>query len=243
MRRRLIGRLAGLLQATQRPHPVVRRATLASGTPIADLRIAVFDCETTGLNVAHDRIVSVGGLTLQGTRPESAPPLDFLVHPGRRIPKTSTAIHGIDDATVATAPPLALLWSAIQSLWQQRVLLGHNIAFDIAVLQHEAERHRLPFHPPDAALDIGLLFAGVRPRQPHITLERVAAEFGVAPIRRHSALGDAETCAAIWTHLLQALHAHGIATLGDAQDLMKRQRDLLHGQTRAGWAVDWLGAS
>lgn len=239
MARRLIGRLASLLPAT-RPrhhHPV---PILPAETPLAHLPFAVFDSETTGLNVRKARIVSVGGLHLHGTQREDSPPLDFLVHPGLRIPKSATAIHGIDDAMVATAPPLMLLWPAVTAHWHRRVLLGHNIAYDLAILLHETERCHLPLPPPAGLLDIGLLYGGLRPRQSLITLDRIAADFGVTITERHTALGDAEACAAIWMRLLPVLEQQGVATWAAAVALMARQRDLLHGQGRAGWAVDWL---
>jgi DNA polymerase-3 subunit epsilon len=240
MPRRLIGRLAGLLPAPNRTPRTVAAHHFATDEPLASLPATVFDTETTGLHVGRDRIVSVGGLQLRGGQPESAPPLDFLVHPGLRIPKTASAIHGIDDRMVATAPPITLLWPGLQLYWQQRVMIGHNIAFDLALLRHEAERHRLPFHPPAGALDIGLLFAGLRPRQDAITLEKIADHFGIAIAGRHSALGDAAACAEIWTRMLPALQHIGVATLGAARGLMQRQRDLVHGQHRAGWAIDLM---
>jgi DNA polymerase-3 subunit epsilon len=243
MPRRLIGRLAGLLGARQPPPRRHAMPAPPADMPLAHLSFTVFDSETTGLDVRRDRIVSVGGLHLHGARREDSPALDFLIHPGLPIPKTSTAIHGIDDAMVAAAPPLALLWPAIVASWQHRILLGHNIAYDLAILQHEAERHRLPLPPPAGTLDIGLLYAGLRPRQSQITLERIAGDFGVTITGRHTALGDAEACAAIWARLLPALEQHGVATWSAACALTARQRDLLHGQTRAGWAVDWLATS
>lgn len=239
MARRLIGRLASLLPAA-RPRLRHLAPVLPADTPLAHLPFAVFDSETTGLNVRKARIVSVGGLHLHGQRREDGPPLEFLVHPGLRIPGSASAIHGIDDAAVATAPPLPLLWPTIAAHWHERVLLGHNIAYDLAILQHEAERHHLPLPPPAGLLDIGLLYGGVRPRQPLITLDRIAADFGVIIANRHTALGDAEACAAIWQRLMPVLEQHGVATWSTAVAMMARQRDLLHGQGRAGWAVDWL---
>src|SRR3546814_13097366 len=96
-------------------------------------------------------------------------------------------------------------WSSDVCSSDLRVLVGHNIAFDLAILRHEAERVRLAFRPPAAVLDIGLLYAGLRPRVASITLETVAEDFGVAIDGRHTALGDAEATARIWTRLLPAL--------------------------------------
>lgn len=241
MRRLLIGSVGQIFARLRSAAPMPAAVTLADDEPMATLPALLLDTETTGLDVTRDRIVSIAGLPHHGGRPDdTAPPLDHLLHPGIRIPKSSTAIHGIDDRMVATAPTLGLLWGSIQLAWQGRVLVGHNIAFDIAVLQHEAARHRLPFHAPAGALDLGLLYAGLKPRVLQITLERIAEDFSISLENRHSALGDAASAAGIWQRMLPALGRIGIATLGDARRLMQRQRDLLHRQERAGWALDLL---
>lgn len=241
MRQRLIGGLNRLLAGLRSPPRVLPAyPPLPDDEPLASLPAVVLDTETTGLNVLRDRIVSVGALQLRGSMPEAVPPLDYLVHPGIAIPARASAIHGLTDAAVAFSPPFALVAPALLAYWQRRVLVGHNIAFDLAVLRHEAERIRLPFHPPAAALDVGLLYAGLRPRVASITLETIAADFDVPVDGRHTALGDAQVTAGIWCRLLPALGRVGIATLGAARQLMAKQRDLLHGQARAGWAVDEL---
>lgn len=241
MRQRLIGGIGRLLAGMRSPpralpaHPM-----LPADEPLASLPVVVLDTETTGLNVQRDRIVSLGALQLRGGHPETVPALDYLVHPGVKIPARASNIHGLTDDSVAFAPSFALVAPALLAYWHRRVLIGHNIAFDLAILRHEAERVRLPFRPPAAALDIGLLYAGLRPRVASITLETIAEDFGVAIDGRHTALGDAEATARIWARLLPALGQAGVATLGAARSLMARQRDLLHGQGRAGWAVEDL---
>lgn len=238
MRQRLIGGIGRLLAGLRSPpHAVLAHAVFPADEPLSTLPCVALDTETTGLNVLRDRIVSIGALRLSGGSRDNTPPLDYLVHPGIRIPARSSAIHGISDTDVAYAPSFALVAPSLLGYWQRRVLVGHNIAFDLAILRHEAERIRLPFHPPAAALDIGLLYAGLKPRVATITLEAIAADFGVTVDGRHTALGDAETAARIWSHLLPALSRLGVATLGAARSLMAKQRDLLHGQAGAGWAI------
>lgn len=241
MRRRLIGGIGRLLAGMRSPpHALPAHLLLPADEPLASLPVVVLDTETTGLNVQRDRLVSLGALQLRGGHMEAVPALDYLVHPGVKIPARASAIHGLTDDSVAFAPSFALVAPALLAYWQRRVLVGHNIAFDLAILRHEAERVRLPFRPPAAALDIGLLYAGLRPRVASITLETIAEDFGVAIDGRHTALGDAEATARIWARLLPALGQAGVGTLGAACSLMARQRDLLHGQGRAGWAVEDL---
>lgn len=215
------------------PHPGGPPPTAA----LDDLPLAVLDTETTGLNPLKDRIVSIGGLQWRGDAAEGLL-LDLLVHPGRPIPALATRIHGITDAMVATAPPFALVAPSVLQFWQHRVLVGHNIGFDLALLREEAQRARLAFHPPPAALDIGLLYAGLHPREHSVTLESIATHLGVEVKGRHDAMGDAETAAALWCALRPQLLAQGIGTLGQALALMRRPRDLVFNQRQAGWAID-----
>lgn len=246
MRRRLIpglfGRITGVTRivTTHITARAVPEAVFPADEPLSTLPVVVLDTETTGLSVHRDRLVAVGGLQCRGGHPEPSPPLDYLVHPGVKIPPRATDIHGITDEAVAFAPSFPLIWPSIQLFWHRRVLVGHNIAFDLAILRHEAERARLPFHPPAAALDVGMLYAGLKPRMPMISLDTIAQDFGIEISARHSAIGDAEAAATIWAHLLPSLNRLGVATLGAAQKLMAKQRDLIHGQSRAGWAVDLL---
>jgi DNA polymerase-3 subunit epsilon len=246
MRRRLIpgllGRITGVSRVVAsrvaaRPTPEI---VFPADEPLSTLPVVVLDTETTGLSVHKDRLVAIGGLQCRGGHPEPSPPLDYLVHPGIKIPPRATNIHGITNERVAFAPSFPLIWPSIQLFWHRRVLVGHNIAFDLAILRHEAERAGLSFHPPAAALDVGMLYAGLKPRMSMISLDTVAQDLGVEISFRHSAIGDAEAAAAIWAQLLPALSRLGVATLGAAQKLMAKQRDLIHGQSRAGWAVDLL---
>ena len=203
--RRLGPRRSGRQRVPGMPH-------LPASSALDSLPLAVLDTETTGLNPLRDRIVSIGGLHWRGSQAET-PQLDLRVHPGRPIPAAATRIHGLDDAAVAGAPPFALVGGMVMRFWHDRVLLGHNIGFDLALLRAEAERARQPFRPPPAALDIGLLYAALFPREPTYTLENIAARLGVTVQHRHEALGDCETAAALWCALWPLLAAHGIGTM------------------------------
>lgn len=207
---------------------------------LEDIPVAVLDTETTGLNPLRDRVVAVAGLRGDGGCLDTSLPLDLLVHPGIRIPPSSTKFHGIRDADVAAAPSFGLIWPSLRGFWRQRVLVGHNIGFDLALLRQEAERARIPFHPPGAALDIGLLYAGLKPRLNTYTLESMAEEYGVVILHRHNALADATAEGAIWCALLRAMQGQGIGTLGQARALMGKRPDLLSNQHSAGWATDLL---
>ena len=207
---------------------------LPSSTSLAALPTVSLDLETTGLDVRSARIVQVGAVTMLGPRVLDEPRLDSLVRPGVPIPAESTRIHRIDDTAIEGAPSFSELAPTLRELLDGRVVVGHNIAFDLAVLRHEAARSHLPWRAPPA-IDVGLLFAALEPSESDLRLESVAARLDVAVTQRHSALGDATTAAAILVRLLARLRELDVRTLGEVQALAARRQDLIRGQIQAGW--------
>ena len=66
--------------------------------------LCVFDLETTGVNVAKDRIVEISILKVNPDASRESK--TWLVNPEMLIPKESTAVHGITDEKVKDAPTL-----------------------------------------------------------------------------------------------------------------------------------------
>ena len=134
----------------------------------------VLDSETTGLDVERDRIVSLGAVRLHGRRIYRALVLDELVNPGGPIPARATAIHGITQAMVAGAPAFAEIMPALADLIEGTVVVGHNIAFDLAMLARECALAGLDWQAPPT-LDTLLLAAD---------LDKGPRDFGAIPSRR-----------------------------------------------------------
>ena len=59
---------------------------------------------------------------------------------GVPISPRSIAIHGITDDMVQGALPFVKVWPDLQGPFAERVVIGHNIGFDLAVLKRESER-------------------------------------------------------------------------------------------------------
>ena len=67
--------------------------------------LAFFDLETTGTDIAEDRIVDIAVLKLLPGGTEEA--LHSLINPGVPIPPSATEVHGIRDADVQAKPTFA----------------------------------------------------------------------------------------------------------------------------------------
>ena len=112
-------------------------------------RWAAFDTETTGVDTENDRIVTAaiharGG----GIEPEAG---EWLADPGIEIPAEAVAVHKISTeyAREHGAPAAQVVSEVATELAAQVVMLGaaivgHNVSYDLTLLDRECRRHELP---------------------------------------------------------------------------------------------------
>lgn len=101
--------------------------------------LAVFDLETTGVRIGHDRIVQIAVVRMlpDGSRE----PWQSLVNPEMPIPAEASAVHGITDLDVSDAPVLAELAEEILKQFEGADLCGFNVLrFDLPFLSEELFR-------------------------------------------------------------------------------------------------------
>ena len=106
--------------------------------------ICFFDLETTGINVAKDRIVEIAILKVfpNGNKESKT----WLVNPEMKIPKEVIAVHGITDEKVANEPTFKQLANEIYTLIKDSDLGGFNSdRFDIPLLAEEMLRADIDF--------------------------------------------------------------------------------------------------
>ena len=171
------------------------------------------DLETTGLDAGRDAAVAVAVVPFRDGEPTGG--YETLVNPGRPIPAAATRIHGITDEMVATAPPLGDVLDEIEAVCGEHVIVGHGVAFDLAILERARRAHRRP-PLPNTALCTMRLAAALYPGWTDVTLEALAARLGVPVVGRHTARGDALVAGALMLGLLPELARRGHRTLADA---------------------------
>ncbi|HZU94051.1 MAG TPA: 3'-5' exonuclease [Microbacterium sp.] len=161
-------------------------------------RVAVFDLETTGVDVTGDRVVTahVGVLDAKGREIASR---DWLAYPGIDIPDGATAVHGIttEHARAHGRPAIEVVsqvTAALRSLLSQGVpVVAYNASYDFSLLAHEARRHGLePLVDPSPVIDPMVIDKAYdRYRRGKRTLEVVAAHYAVPLEGAHDASADA----------------------------------------------------
>jgi CBS domain-containing protein len=204
-------------------------------TPLFAIDAVTLDTETTGLDPRNARLVEVAALRIDHGAVQGGTTFQSLVAPGVPIPATATAIHGITDADVVAQPSFREIWPDLQRFVGSRIIIGHSIGFDLAVLQRECARAGCAA-PSWARLDTRLLAQLVEPRLGNYSLEALSAWLGAEVRERHRALADAALAAEIFFKLVPRLRDVGIRTLAEAQQACRSLTAVLEQYHRAGWA-------
>jgi DNA polymerase III subunit epsilon len=183
--------------------------------PLASLNFTVFDTETTGLDPSGgDEIISIGGFRIVNSRILKTDYFDELVDPRRPIPWESVKIHGIYPEMLNGKPTVAKVLPIFREFVGDTILIAHNAAFDMKMLQMKEGATGIKFINP--TLDTMLLSAVLHPAQEDHTLEAISERLGVSIVGRHTALGDALATGELFLKMLPLLSAMGIHTLKEA---------------------------
>lgn len=112
-------------------------------------RLACFDTETTGVDQHEARIVEAYLGQFGGTDdPIDLPPL--LVNPGVEIPAEATKIHGfttehVREHGMPAEQAIPRIATAVTATWKRGIpIIGHNIRYDLTVLNRELVRYGEP---------------------------------------------------------------------------------------------------
>jgi len=120
--------------------------------------ICFFDLETTGIEVAKDRIVeiSIHKVFPNGTTESKT----WLVNPTIPIPPQTTAVHGITNEKVANEPTFKELANTIHAMIKDSDLGGFNSdRFDIPLLAEEMLRAGVDFDMKNrVSVDVQTIF-------------------------------------------------------------------------------------
>lgn len=161
--------------------------------------LAVFDLETTGLDLAEARIVSACAVELDSEGQTVGTMREWLANPGIEIPLAASNVHGITtqkaiefgrDAKVVVSEIIATL----ENFMSRGIpVVAYNAPYDFTILHHEALRHGLnPLSDPKPIIDPLVLDKFVDQFRPgKRTLEVVAKLYGVELSEAHNASADA----------------------------------------------------
>ena len=101
--------------------------------------IIFFDLETTGLDIARDRIVELCYIRIEPNGNEES--RSMRLNPGMHIPEASSSVHGITDDDVKDCPTFADVAPQLAQTFEGCDLAGFNSnRFDLPLLAEEFMR-------------------------------------------------------------------------------------------------------
>lgn len=120
--------------------------------------LCFFDLETTGIDVARDRIVEISIVKVYPNGNQES--RTWLVNPTIPIPPQATAVHGISNEKVAQEPTFKELAPQIHAMIKDSDLAGYNSdRFDIPLLAEELLRAEVDFDMKNrVAVDVQTIF-------------------------------------------------------------------------------------
>lgn len=211
---------------------------------IADVPLAAFDIESTGVRVDRDRIVTAAVVTIDGAQVHAD---EWLVNPQVDIPDEAARIHGITTEQAQRdgqdyADGYRDIRDRLETLWAQgRMIAIMNAAFDLSLLHNEGLRLGYPPLGVGPVLDPFCVDRALDPyRRGKRTLAALCGHYQVRQDDAHQATGDALAAARLAWYFqrrpefddydLDALMAAQRAWHRDRQD---SYRQWLLGQDRA----------
>lgn len=183
---------------------------ITSVNPVFKTRIrsakpfAVIDTETTGVLPSADRIIEIAiiSASFDGTIEQE---FVTLINPSRDLGPTNK--HGIRAKDVSDAPSFEDVAGDIIERLRDRTIIGHNVSFDIGMLNGEFERlgHCLKDLPHICTRRLAYEF-GPTSRK----LSECCAFFGIDPGRSHSALDDAHATLKLYQEYMKLAREQGL---------------------------------
>ena len=181
--------------------------------PLAELRFAVVDVETTGFSARIENVIELGiSVQLGGREVQS---FSSLVGPAVPVSPFITRLTGLRQSDLRTAPLFADIVTSVARCFDGvDFVVAHNVAFDRAFLEVAFVECRRDFPPLLPWIDPVPI---ARKHLGFAKLGRVAAHYGIAHDRAHRALDDARVTATVLYRLAAEV---GLTTLAD---LMSRR--------------------
>jgi len=183
--------------------------------PFSELRVVVFDIETTGFSPERgDRILSIGAVKMVGDQVLENETFYSLINSEGEIPENIIELTGIKEEDLLGAPPIEKVLKDFYQFVKNDTLVAHHASHEKAFMNHVTWsilranfQHRI--------IDTSFLLKIVEPEIKLITLGECCEHYGIAIAHRHHALYDALATAELWGENIRLIQKQGYSDLND----------------------------
>jgi DNA polymerase III subunit epsilon len=161
--------------------------------------LAVFDLETTGLDLAEARIVTACSVAIDEHGQVTGANSEWLADPGIEIPEAASNVHGVTTEMARargrnSKEVVSEILETLRGFFKAGVpVVAYNAPYDFTILHHEAIRNGLePLSDPKPIIDPLVIDKFVdQYRSGKRTLQAAALVYGVTLSDAHNATADA----------------------------------------------------
>ena len=215
-------------------------------------KLAVFDLETTGLDLREARIVTACAVEIDHEGQVIGTNKEWLADPGIEIPVEASNVHGVttDIARKNGRPAVevvAELLETIAEFFRKGVpVVAYNAPYDFTILHFEALRHGLdPIVDPKPVIDPLVLDKFVDTyRSGKRTLSAAAKTYGVELDDAHNATADAVAAGRVAQAIAKKYSGklpEDVLVLHQAQVEWSQSQDASYEKFRRGSMPDFTG--
>ena len=184
-------------------------AKLVAGLEVGE--VVVYDVESTGTDTTQDRIIQIAAMRIDKDGNEIER-FERFINPGKSV-GTSQLVHGFTDEYLAEhgeSPEVVL--EAFKEFSNNRIIVGHNVNYDISILSHELARHNLGEPQFKAVYDTLDIFRRFYPTLENHKLGFLSKHFPINHRPTHNAMDDIIATGQL---LIYAVHENIVPTTTD----------------------------
>jgi DNA polymerase-3 subunit epsilon len=168
--------------------------------------VVAFDCETTGLDVRHDDIITIAAVRVRDNRILTSERFEALIRPDARMKVDAIKIHRLREMDVAAGEPIQQVIPQFLHFVGGRPLVGYYVYFDVRMV----DKYLLGlkgFELPNKLIEISKLYYerkyGDAPPGTTIDLSFAAIlrDLDLPLLDQHDAFNDALTTAMMYLRL------------------------------------------
>jgi len=167
--------------------------------------VVVFDTETTGLDVKHDEIISIGAVKVKGNRILISSAMHLHVKCTREISPESIKIHQIRACDMEKGIEIDEAIKRFLHFIGSRPLVGYYLEFDVAMINKWLKKS-LGITLPNQLIEISALYYDKKVgtiHQEHVDLrfDTLLKVLNIPKLNKHDALNDAIMTAMMYIKL------------------------------------------
>ena len=161
---------------------------------------AIVDIETTGGHASGNGITEIAIYIHDGS--SVVDEFHTLINPGQKIPLYITALTGISNAMVASAPAFDEVADKIYALLCNKVFVAHSVNFDYSFVKHQLKN--CGYELNSKKLCTVRLGRKVYPGLTSYSLGNLCRSVQIEITNRHRAVGDAQATVILFEKMLLA---------------------------------------